>query len=96
MQFILATKARSNDVDIDSKVLAMASSSHSYVCATFGNIIAIVLDGRKAICEFLKDKLPGWRKLCPPEPVCLEFAITEAWLSQWLELAFAPEHLARF
>ena len=96
MQFIQVTKARINDVDIDSKVLAMASSSHSYACATFGNIIAIVLDGRKAICEFLKDKLPDWRKLCPPEPDCLEFAMTEAWRSQWLELAFTPERLARF
>ncbi len=90
MQFIQVTKARSIDADIDSSVLAMASSSHSYACATFGNIIAIVLDGRKAICEFLKDKLPDWRKLCPPEPDCLELVITEAWRSPWLEFAFAP------
>ena len=96
MQFIQVTKARSIDADIDSSVLAMASSSHSYACATFDNIIAIVLGGGKAICESLKGKLPDWRKLCPPEPDCLELAITEAWRSQLLELAFTPERLARF
>ena len=48
MKFIRVTKARSNDADIDSKVIALASSSHSYARATFDHIIANVLDGGKA------------------------------------------------